>query len=49
MGIRLCGALALGLTFEDAIRHAHAFVQSAIRTAPGLGGGRGPLNLLVRV
>jgi len=45
----IASGLALGLIFEDAIGQAHAFVQSAIRTAPGLGGGRGPLNLLVRV
>jgi hydroxymethylpyrimidine/phosphomethylpyrimidine kinase len=39
-----CG-LALGRTLEDAVREAHDFVQSAIRTAPGLGRGHGPLNL----
>ncbi len=44
----IASGLALGWAFEDAIRHAHAFVQGAIRTAPGLGGGRGPLNLLQR-
>jgi hydroxymethylpyrimidine/phosphomethylpyrimidine kinase len=43
-----CG-LALGWRFEDAVRTAHAFVQGAIRTAPGLGGGRGPLNHLLRI
>lgn len=48
-GCVLSTAIAAGLAqdcpFEDAIRRAHAFVQHAIRTAPGLGGGRGPLNL----
>ena len=39
-----CG-LALGHTMEAAARTAHDFVQNAIRTAPGLGRGRGPLNL----
>ena len=39
-----CG-LVLGLPLEDAARDAHAFVQNAIRTAPGLGRGHGPLNL----
>jgi hydroxymethylpyrimidine/phosphomethylpyrimidine kinase len=38
-----CG-LAKGLTMKEAVRQAHAFVQNAIRTAPGLGRGHGPLN-----
>lgn len=38
-----CG-LAQGLAMPDAVRRAHDFVQAAIRTAPGLGRGRGPLN-----
>jgi hydroxymethylpyrimidine/phosphomethylpyrimidine kinase len=29
---------------RSAIERAHAFVQQAIRTAPGLGQGHGPLN-----
>ena len=36
--------LAQGLTARAAIERAHAYVQRAIRTAPGLGQGRGPLN-----
>jgi hydroxymethylpyrimidine/phosphomethylpyrimidine kinase len=36
--------LAQGLTTRAAIERAHAYVQQAIRTAPGLGQGRGPLN-----
>jgi hydroxymethylpyrimidine/phosphomethylpyrimidine kinase len=39
-----CG-LTLGRTMEEAVREAHAFVQNAIRTAPGLGRGHGPLKL----
>lgn len=39
-----CG-LAQGHTLVDAVRQAHDFVQNAIETAPGLGSGRGPLNL----
>ncbi|HEX4370809.1 MAG TPA: bifunctional hydroxymethylpyrimidine kinase/phosphomethylpyrimidine kinase [Rhizomicrobium sp.] len=39
-----CG-LAQGKTLTDAVRLAHDFVQNAIRTAPGLGSGHGPLNL----
>jgi hydroxymethylpyrimidine/phosphomethylpyrimidine kinase len=38
-----CG-LAQGRTLTDAVGRAHAYVQNAIRTAPGLGGGHGPLN-----
>ena len=33
-----CG-LAQGMTLEEAVRRAHAYVQDAIRTAPGLGTG----------
>lgn len=38
-----CG-LAQGMTLSDAVGGAHNFVQNAIRTAPGLGKGNGPLN-----
>jgi hydroxymethylpyrimidine/phosphomethylpyrimidine kinase len=38
-----CG-LAQGLNMVDAATRAHAYVQNAIRTAPGLGQGHGPLN-----
>jgi hydroxymethylpyrimidine/phosphomethylpyrimidine kinase len=36
--------LALGESLEDAIAHAKAFVTEALRSAPGLGRGSGPLN-----
>ncbi len=39
-----CG-LAQGKGLREAVRLAHDFVQHAIRTAPGLGSGQGPLNL----
>lgn len=39
-----CG-LAEGKSLIGAVRRAHDFVQHAIRTAPGLGSGHGPLNL----
>jgi hydroxymethylpyrimidine/phosphomethylpyrimidine kinase len=39
-----CG-LAQGKELKEAVRLAHDFVQNAIRTAPGLGSGHGPLNL----
>ena len=38
-----CG-LAMGLALEDAVARAHAYVQEAIRNAPGLGRGVGPLG-----
>jgi len=51
-GCTLASAIASGLAqkrpLEEAVRRAHAFVQQAIRTAPGLGKGHGPLNHFVR-
>jgi hydroxymethylpyrimidine/phosphomethylpyrimidine kinase len=38
-----CG-LAQGRTLLDAVSRAHSYVQGAIRTAPGLGSGHGPLS-----
>jgi len=40
----IAAGLAQGMALKPAIERAHAFVQAAIRTAPGLGGGHGPLN-----
>ena len=40
-----CG-LAQGQVMGEAVAKAHAFVQNAIRSAPGLGRGHGPLNLV---
>ncbi len=39
--------LAQGRTLLEATAAAHAYVQQAIRTAPGIGRGQGPLNHLV--
>jgi hydroxymethylpyrimidine/phosphomethylpyrimidine kinase len=36
--------LAQGLALEDAAARAHAYVQAAIRSAPGFGKGHGPLD-----
>jgi hydroxymethylpyrimidine/phosphomethylpyrimidine kinase len=36
--------LALGVPLVDAVRAGLDFVHAAIQTAPGLGGGHGPLN-----
>ena len=44
----IASGLALGLPLADAVRRAHAYVQAAIRTAPGLGNGHGPLNHFVK-
>jgi hydroxymethylpyrimidine/phosphomethylpyrimidine kinase len=38
-----CG-LAQGQSLIDSVSRAHVYVQNAIRTAPGLGSGSGPLN-----
>jgi hydroxymethylpyrimidine/phosphomethylpyrimidine kinase len=47
-GCTLASAIACGLAqkrpLAEAVGRAHAYVQNAIRTAPGLGGGHGPLN-----
>lgn len=47
-GCTLASAIAAGLargkTLQSAIPEARAYVQEAIRTAPGLGKGHGPLN-----
>jgi len=36
--------LAKGTPLADAVARAKAFITDAIRTAPGLGSGNGPLN-----
>ena len=36
--------IAQGMMLEDAVARAHAYVQAAIRSAPGLGKGHGPLD-----
>lgn len=40
----IAALLARGLELEAAVGRAKAFVTEAIRTAPGLGAGNGPLN-----
>lgn len=41
----IAAGLAHGLALEQAVRRAKAFVTEAIRQAPGLGRGSGPLHL----
>ena len=40
--------LANGLTDEEAIRDARSYLEGAIRNAPDIGGGHGPLNHMWR-
>ena len=40
----ITACLALGLTIPDAVAKAKLFITEAIRTNPGLGHGRGPVN-----
>lgn len=40
----IAAGLAQGMPLTDAVRRACAYVAQAIRAAPGLGGGHGPLN-----
>jgi hydroxymethylpyrimidine/phosphomethylpyrimidine kinase len=41
--------LAQGMTLDATVERARAFVHEAIRTAPGLGHGHGPLNHAFRL
>jgi hydroxymethylpyrimidine/phosphomethylpyrimidine kinase len=40
----VAAGIAQGMAIRIAIQRAHNFVHEAIRTAPGFGGGNGPLN-----
>lgn len=40
----LAAGLAQGLSLHDAVRRARAYVRAAIASAPGYGGGHGPLD-----
>ena len=40
----IASGLAKGMAVPDAVRSACRYIQAGIRTAPGLGGGHGPLN-----
>ena len=45
----IAAGLAQGMDMHAAVARAHAYVQAAIFSAPGLGGGHGPLNHAVTV
>jgi hydroxymethylpyrimidine/phosphomethylpyrimidine kinase len=51
-GCTLASAIAVGLAQRmemlAAIRRARAYLTAALRRAPGLGGGHGPLGHMVR-
>jgi hydroxymethylpyrimidine/phosphomethylpyrimidine kinase len=40
----IAAGLAQGLPLREAVLRARAYVRAAIETAPGIGGGHGPLN-----
>ena len=40
----IAAGLAQGMALDDAVTRARDYVQEAIRTAPGFGGGHGPIN-----
>ena len=40
----IAAGLAQGMVLKAAVERAHAFVQAALRSAPGLGRGHGPLD-----
>ena len=45
----IAAGLAQGMELHEAVARAHAYVQAAIRSAPGFGHGNGPLNHAVTV
>ncbi len=45
----IAAGLAQGMELRAAVGRAHAYVQAAIVSAPGFGGGHGPLNHAVTV
>ncbi len=45
----IAAQLALGSSVEEAVRWAREYLEGAIRHAPGLGSGHGPLNHFWRV
>lgn len=45
----LCACLAKGLPLRESLDRAKAFITEAIRTAPGLGHGHGPVNHWARI
>ncbi len=45
----IAAGIAQGMTLDDAVARARAYVQAAIRNAPGYGRGHGPLDHAVTV
>ena len=44
LGSAIAAGLAQGMTLRDAVLRAREYVRAAISSAPGFGGGHGPLN-----
>ena len=42
----IAAGIANGLALDEAVEQAEAYLHEAIRTAPGFGGGHGPVNHL---
>ncbi|WP_298224112.1 bifunctional hydroxymethylpyrimidine kinase/phosphomethylpyrimidine kinase [Acidocella sp.] len=49
MSSAIAVSLAQGMGLEVAVRRARHYLQEAIRTAPDIGAGHGPVNHLVRI
>ena len=49
MASAIATGLAQGMTLLEAVKRARAYLQEAIRTAPGFGKGHGPVNHLAQV
>ena len=49
LGSAIATGLAQGMGLEDAVIRARRYVRAAIASAPGYGGGHGPLNHAVGI
>ena len=49
MSSAIASGLAQKLTLDDAVLQAHKFVYKAIKSAPNIGNGNGPLNHLIKI
>lgn len=49
MSSAIATGLAQGMGLEAAVRRARGYLQEAIRTAPGIGAGHGPVNHLAKL
>ena len=49
MSSAIATGLAQKLSLNDAVLQAHKFVYKAIKSAPNIGNGNGPLNHLIKI